>query len=173
MLITDALNATLDPRVPNEIRQQALQLLESYKHEPDAPNTGFLLADDWENSNEVRYFGLQLLEHAVRYRWNEWNAQQVIQIKSWVKFLAGSLREQDAAFLRAKVAQVWVEVAKRCWGGADQEFGWSDMDQLLVNMWERPVSEKGSVNKLFVLYVLETLSEDVINKEDAVRFSWL
>jgi exportin-5 len=169
-LITDALNATLDPRVPNEIRQQALQHLESYKHAPDAPNTGFLLADGWKYSNEVRYFGLQLLEHAVRYRWNEWNAQQVIQIKSWVKFLAGSLREQDAAFLRAKVAQVWVEVAKRCWGGADtsQEVGWSDMDQLLVNMWERPVSEKGSVNKLFVLYVLETLSEDVINKEDAV-----
>ena len=42
------------------------------------------------------------------------------------------------------------------------------MDKLLVNMWERPVGEKGSVNKLFVLYVLETLSEDVINKEDAV-----
>jgi exportin-5 len=169
-LITDALNATLDPRVPNETRKQALQHLESYKYAPDAPNTGFLLADDWKYANEVRYFGLQLLEHAVRYRWNEWNAQQKEQIRQWVKFLAGSLREEDAAFLRAKTAQVWVEVAKRCWGGGDasEEQGWPDMDQLLVNMWERPVSEKGTVNKLFVLYVLETLSEDVINKEDAV-----
>ena len=38
------------------------------------------------------------------------------------------------------------------------------MDHLLVNMWER----QGTVNQLFVLYVLETLSEDVINKEDAM-----
>ena len=168
-LITDALNATLDPRVPNETRKQALQHLESYKYAPDAPNTGFLLADDWKYANEVRYFGLQLLEHAVRYRWNEWNAQQQDQIRQWVKFLAGSLREEDAAYLRAKTVQVWVEVAKRCWGGnTNEEHGWVDMDQLLVNMWERPVSEKGSVNKLFVLYVLETLSDEVINKEDAV-----
>ena len=169
-LITDALNATLDPRVPNEIRQQALQHLESYKHAADTPNTGFMLAEEWKYGNEVRYFGLQLIEHAVRYRWNEWNAQQRDQIQNWVKYLAGSLREQDAAFIRTKVAQVWVEVAKRCWGGGDaaEEHSWSDMDQLLVNMWEKPVSEKGSVNKLFVLYVLETLSEDVINKEDSV-----
>lgn len=168
--ITDALNATLNPRVPNQVRQEALQLLEKYKYSADAPNTGFLLADEWNYANEVRYFGLQLLEYAVRYRWHDWNGQQREQIRNWVKYLAGSLREQDATFLRTKVAQVWVEVAKRCWGREDaaEEHVWSDMDQTLVNMWERPVSEKGSVNKLFVLYVLETLSEDIINKEDAV-----
>lgn len=169
--ITDALNATLNPRISNEIRQQALQHLESFKYAPDTPNTGFLLADGWKHSNEVRYFGLQLLEHAVRYRWHEWNSQQKEQIRNWVKFLAGSLREEDATFLRAKVAQVWVEVAKRCWGGSGddgEEQGWSEMDSLLVNLWERPLGEKGGVGRLFVLYVLETLSEDVINKEDAV-----
>ena len=78
--LLDALNATLDPRVPNEIRQQALQHLDTYKHTPDAPNTGFLLANDPENSSELRYFGLQLLEHAVRYRWNEWNIERTCRV---------------------------------------------------------------------------------------------
>ncbi|KAK4612218.1 hypothetical protein CLAFUW4_12728 [Fulvia fulva] len=162
--ISNALNATLNPRVPNTIRQQALQHLEAVKNQPDAPQYGFTLADDWKQNDAVRYYGLQLLEYAVRYRWSEYTEDQTAQLRTWIKQLAGGLRQQDALFIRNKVAQLWVEVAKRCWGGDD----WMDMDALLVNLWDKPIEEKGTVNKILVLSILETLSEDIINNEDAV-----
>ena len=161
--ISNALNATLDPRIPNDIRQQALQHLEQVKSQPDAPQYGFILADDWKQSDAVRYYGLQLLENAVRYRWADYSDNQTVQLRTWVKRLAGSVREQDALYIRNKIAQLWVEVAKRCWGDE-----WMDMDSLLVTLWEKSMGEKGTANKILVLYVLETLSEDIINSEDAV-----
>jgi exportin-5 len=160
--ISAALNATLNPRVPNNVRQQALQHLEAVKSQPDAPQHGFTLADDFSQNDAVRYYGLQLLEFAVRYRWNEYTTDQTDQLRTWVKCLAGSLREVDARLLRNKIAQLWVEVAKRCWG--DDE--WMDMDQMLLNLWES--DGKGASNKLLVLGILEALSEDIINHEDAV-----
>lgn len=161
--ISNALNATLDPRVPNDIRQQALQHLEAVKSQPDAPQHGFALADDWKQNDAVRYYGLQLLEFAVRYRWSEYSDEQALQVRTWVKQLAVAIREQDAIFLRNKVGQLWVEVAKRCWGGSPGE--WNDMDALLVNLWEQ---EKGTVNKVLVLGILEGLNEDIMHGEDAV-----
>lgn len=161
--IQQALHASLDPHIPNEVRQQALHHLEQVKHQADAPQNGFTLADDWKQNDAVRYYGLQLLEHAVRYRWPEYSNEQTQQLRTWVKCLAGSVREQDAPYIRNKIAQLWAEVAKRCWGEE-----WRDMDDLLVNLWEKPIAEKGAANKLLVMSVLETLSEDVINGEDAV-----
>ncbi|KAK3718670.1 karyopherin [Vermiconidia calcicola] len=161
--INNAINATLNPRVPNHIRKQALEYLEQVKSKLDGPQCGFALADDWNQSDVVRYYGLQLLEYAIRYRWSNCNEEQTRQLRTWVKNLAGSIREQDALYIRNKIAQLWVEVAKRCWGEE-----WMDMDQLLLTLWEKPMNEKGSANKLLVLYILETLSEDVINSEDAV-----
>lgn len=163
--INNALNATLDPRISNDVRQQALQHLETVKSQPDAPQAGFTLADDWKQNDAVRYYGLQLLEYAVRYKWNDYSEDQAVQLRTWVKCLAGSLRDQDPMFIRNKIGQLWVEVAKRCWGDDD----WMDMDTLLVNLWEKPMDEqKGVVNKILVLGILEALSEDIINSEDAV-----
>lgn len=161
--ITNALHATLDPRTSNEVREQARQYLESIKSRHDAPQYGFTIADDFNRGNAVRYYGLQILEHAVRYKWSDYGKAQTDQIRQWVKFLAGSVRAADPSFIRNKIAQVWAEVAKRCWGEE-----WMGMDKLLVIMWEKPRQEKGFAAKLLVLYVLETLSEDIINGEDAI-----
>ena len=164
--IRAALEATLNPRIPNDVRKEAYNHLEQLKQQPDAPQYGFALADDWAQNEAVRYFGLQLLEFAVRYRWTEYGSQQTEQLRTWVKRLAGSLRQEDALYIRNKVAQLWVEVAKRCWGAGEGE--WMDMDASLLSLWEKPLNEKGTVNKVFVLYVLELLSEDIVNSEDAV-----
>jgi exportin-5 len=160
--ISQALSATLDPRVSNDIRQQALSFLEQVKTEHNAPQYGFTLAEDYNQNPAIRYYGLQLLEYAVKYRWTKYAAKQTEQLRFWVKCLAGSLRQHDEGYLRNKIAQLWVEVAKRCWGE-----DWMDMDQLLVTLWEKSVEEKGFANKVFVLYVMEMLSEDICNREDA------
>ena len=94
--ISDALAATLNPRISNDIRQQALQYLEQLKSQNDAPQYGYTLAEDWDQNDAVRYYGLQLLEHGVRYRWSEYSVAQADQVRTWVKRLAGSLRERDA-----------------------------------------------------------------------------
>ncbi|OQN95847.1 hypothetical protein B0A48_18132 [Cryoendolithus antarcticus] len=159
--ITQALSATLDPRISNEVRQNALQYLEQIKTDYNAPQYGFSLADDFSQPTAVRYYGLQLLEYAVKYRWGKYDTKQADQLRYWIKCLAGSIRVQDELYIRNKIAQLWVEVAKRCWGDE-----WMDMDSLLVTLWEKAFEEKGFVNKVFVLYVLETLSEDICNRED-------
>jgi exportin-5 len=161
--ISQALSATLDPRVTNDIRQQALQFLEQVKTEHNAPRYGFTLAEDFNQNAAIRYYGLQLLEYAVKYRWAKYDAKQTEQLRLWVKCLAGSIRQQDETYIRNKIAQLWVDVAKRCW--AEE---WMDMDQLLFTLWEKSVEEKGFANKVFVLYVMEMLSEDICNREDSI-----
>lgn len=170
--IIQALTATLDPRIPNSIRQQALEHLENVRKQQDAPQNGFLLADDWSQDATVRYFGLKLLDDSVRYNWNDYSAGQQEQLREWTKCLAGGIRDQDvgigsvagsAGFIGRKIGQLWVEVAKRCWG----DDGWMNMDYLLVNLWEKPWHEKGAAGKILCMYILEMLSEDIINLEDA------
>ena len=95
----------------------------------------------------------------MRYRWARYEAEQA-EIRDWVIRLSGTITCHDELFFRNKIAQLWVEVAKRCWGE-----GWMDMDKLLVTLWER--ADEGLTFKLFVLYVLELLSEDICNREDA------
>nr|POE96959.1 protein msn5 [Quercus suber] len=171
--IIQALTATLNPRIPNAIRQQALEHLEHIKQQSDAPQNGFALADDWSQDSAIRYYGLQLLEYSVKYKWNEYSSGQQDQLKRWTQCLAGGIRDQDvgmgeqggsASYIGRKIGQLWVEVAKRCWGD-DQ---WMDMDHQLVNLWEKPWHEKGAAGKIMCMYILETLNEDIINLEDAV-----
>lgn len=161
--IRAALSATLDPRISNDVRQQALEHLEQLKHEPSGPQYGYTLADSPGEDSAVRYFGLQLLEFSVRYRWVEYGPAQQEQLRTWVECLAASLRVQDAGFIKNKVAQLWVEIAKRCWAGE-----WMDMDHLLLKLWDRQEEQKRYVHKVFVLQVLEMLSEDVVVNEDPV-----
>jgi exportin-5 len=161
--ISNALNATLDPRVSNDVRQQALQHLEAVKSQPDAPLNGFALASDHAQNDAVRYYGLQLLDFGIKYKWLDYNDEQTGQLRTWVQTLAVNLRANEAQFLRSKMGQLWVEVAKRCWAGE-----WMDMDEQLVLLWEDTSSEKSFVNKLLVLYIIEILSEDIMNSEDTV-----
>ncbi|KAF2716188.1 hypothetical protein K431DRAFT_235895 [Polychaeton citri CBS 116435] len=163
--IRSALEATLDPRVSNNIRVQALNHLESVKAQPFAPQYGFALANDLHQPEPVRYYGLQLLEYAVRYRWLDYSSGHTEQIRAWIQQLAANLRERDPLFIRNKVAQLWTEVAKRCWGDE-----WMDMDALLVRLWNAEMTaDRGLANKLFVLYVLEMLNEDIAgSKEDSI-----
>ncbi|KAJ2998294.1 hypothetical protein NUW58_g362 [Xylaria curta] len=71
------------------------------------------------------------------------------------------LAKADPVYLTNKIAQLWVEVAKRSWAGE-----WMDMDSLLVQLWQVPADS--AVHKEFVLAVLETLSDEIFNSDDMV-----
>ena len=156
--IIRALEVVHDPRSSNDTRADASRYLERLTDHDEAPYNGFLLASEKGNPPVVRHFGLSLLENTVRLRWLHLSAEQKDAVRGWVVKLAQSVAQSDASYVRNKVAHVWVEIAKRSWA-----LDWLDMDERLVEIWT-----SSTVQKMLVMEVLETLSENSFGKEDAI-----
>src|SRR5437762_12489141 len=58
--------------------------------------------------------------------------------------------------MRNKISQLWVDIAKKSWA-AD----WIDMDEILFQLWNGSL-----VHKQLVLSILESLSDDIFNRDD-------
>lgn len=158
--INSALELIYNPHTSNQTRQEAQKYLEIVKDTTQGPSVGFALASNPANPPVVRHFGLSVLEHAIKHKWAYFSPDQASWIRNWVLELAQSVSRNDAPFLRNKVVLLWTELAKRCWGSE-----WMDMDEQLMQLWQRPGD---NVHKELVLYVLETLSEEVFSGDDAV-----
>lgn len=154
--IVEALAAVHNPRSSNEGRHQASTFLEDARNNNEAPYHGFTLASDQNQPSVVRHYGLSLLEYAIRHRWTDYTQVQSAALREWVLELAQGTGEKDPSYIRNKVVQLWVDVAKRSWA-----LDWMDMDELLVRLWNGPL-----VQKDLVLGILETLSEDIFVHED-------
>ncbi|KAL2024810.1 hypothetical protein VTK56DRAFT_5631 [Thermocarpiscus australiensis] len=158
--IHEALNVVHNPYSTNQSRQEAQAFLEDVKSLAEAPFHGFTLAFDKGQTSIARHFGLSLLEHVVKHKWEDYNQEHQEYLRGWVLHLAETVSAEDPPFLRNKIAQLWVEIAKRCWAAS-----WVDMDYLLVRLWQIPDSP---VHKQFVLQILLTLSDDIFTGDDAV-----
>jgi exportin-5 len=158
--IHEALKVVHSPYSPNQARQEAQAFLEDVKTLSEAPSHGFNLAFNKPQEPIVRHYGLSLLEHAVKQNWEDYSPEHREYIRSWVLQLAETVAADDPSYLRNKIAQLWVEVAKRAWVAS-----WMDMDHLLVRIWR---SSDTPVHKQFVLQILETLSDEIFNGDDAV-----
>ncbi|KAI6709497.1 hypothetical protein JHW43_007995 [Diplocarpon mali] len=144
----------------NDARREASIFLDNIKNNAEAPYHGFTLASDKSQEPVVRHYALSLLEHAIKHKWQEYSEAQGTALREWILQLSQNISREDPLYLRNKIAQLWVDIAKRSWAAE-----WLDMDQLLVSLWEMPGSV---VHKEFVLLVLETLSEEIFNGEDTV-----
>lgn len=156
--ILHALKVAYDPRSPDDLRKNAHRYLEDIKSNDEAPYHGFSLASDLAQPPVVRHYGLSLLETAIRHRWTQYSTEQAATIRGWVVNLAEGVVEGDPSFLRNKIAELWVEAAKRSWA-----LEWMTMDEALVRLWNGLAAQK-----ILVLTILETLSEDVFGREDAI-----
>ena len=156
--IQDALKIVHSPYSSNQSRQDAQSFLEDIKSLPGAPEHGFTLSFDKSQAPIVRHYGLSLLEHAVKHRWAEYNQDQRQYLRGWILQLSHGVTKEDPTFLRSKIAQLWAEIAKRCWAADCM-----DMDELLVQLWQ-----DSPTHKEFVLQILEILSDEIFNGEDAV-----
>lgn len=155
--IKEALEIVYDSRSSNETRKAAFVFLEQAKNDKEAPAHGFELAINRAHDPIVRHFALSLLEHGIKYSWDGYSPEQAVAVRGWVLGLAENVDGADPVFLRNKVAQLWVEVAKKSWAAE-----WLDMDALLVKLWEGTVAQRD-----LCLYILETLVDDVFNREDS------
>ncbi|QUC18798.1 uncharacterized protein UV8b_03039 [Ustilaginoidea virens] len=158
--IHQALEVVHSPYSSNDARRQAQSFLEEVKDVSTAPFQGYRLASDKSQPSVVRHYALSLLEHAIRYRWSTYSEEQSTTLRNWVLELSQAVSRQDPTFLRNKTAQLWVEVAKRSWGAE-----WMDMDSQLFQLWQMPDS---AVHKELVMFVLETLSDEVFTGDDSV-----
>ena len=156
--IHQALEVVYSPYSSNDGRRDAQQFLEGVKQTDEAPSHGFNLAADKSQSPVVRHYALSLLEHAIKHRWNYYTPSQAATLRNCVLELSQSISRDDPAYLRNKIAVLWVEVAKRSWV-AD----WMDMDTNLVQLWQIPDSP---AHKELVLSVLESISDEVFSGDD-------
>ena len=174
-----ALEAIHDPRSSNNLRHEATAFLERAKLSPQAFRRGFGLAVNpnptaaaaknapapTAQDTVVRHFGLSMMLYYLKYVFEPDGggdggaAVSAEELPRYAFELARSLRGEDPAFVRNKVAQIWADVAKRVWGGG----GWMAMDAELVALWAL-----SAPHRAFVLAVLESLSDDIFNHEDHV-----
>ncbi len=158
--IREALDVVHSPYSTNDSRREAQSFLEDVKGHDEAPLQGYNLASDKSQLPVVRHYALSLLEHAIRYKWSSYSDEQAFALRNWVLELSQGISPQDPMYIRNKTAQLWVEVAKRCWGSE-----WLDMDAMLVQLWQQPNSP---THKELVMFVLETLSDEVFAGDDSV-----
>lgn len=151
-----ALEIIHEPRSSNAHRQDASRYLEEIRSDDRAPYHGFGLASAKDQPAVVRHYGLSLIEYGVRHRWSEYTPEQSQALRDWVVTLSQGTADSDPPYITNKVADIWVEIAKRSWG-----LDWLDMDELLVHLWDGLV-----VQKALVLSILETLSEEVFGNDD-------
>jgi len=161
--LKQALQIVYSAQSSNDDRKQAGAFLEAAKSEKEAPFHGFKLAHDKALEPVVRHFGLLLLENAIRYSWPDYTVTESVTVRNWILSLAENIDNNDPVYLRNKIAQLWVEVAKRMW---DNE--WLDMDELLVRLWDNAARQPNAAQRDLVLFILETLVDDVFNREDSV-----
>ena len=155
--ILHALELIHSPKSNNDIRREATEFLDRQKDVDGAYRPGYYLAADHGRIAIVRHFGLSLIEHTIRLKWHDLADVQAAQVRSWTLDLARKITETDPPYIRNKVAQLWVELAKKSWA-----VDWLDMDQALLTLWNTDLTRKD-----LVLTILENLSEDTFAREDS------
>ena len=115
--IVGSLQVIYNPRSSNDDRHKAEQFLEKIKQIPESPFWGYQLAlPDNKYDYVVRHYGLNLLLDAITKDYFTWDLEKKLAVRHWVVELASKASPQDPHYMKEKVAFLWVEVAKRCWG---------------------------------------------------------
>lgn len=79
--LVEAVEVIMNPYVEHDKRLAAYDACERFKEtSPYCAQCGLYLARR-ENPHIVRHFGLQLMEHCVKYRWNDMSQTEKIFIK--------------------------------------------------------------------------------------------
>ncbi|CAG9765454.1 unnamed protein product [Ceutorhynchus assimilis] len=147
-----AVELTMSPNASHADRLKAYQACESFKEtSPLCAEAGLYLAASTQNSLNSRHFGLQLMEHTVKYRWTQISQQEKIFIKenSMKLLAAGGISEEP--HMKDALSRVVVEMVKREWP--------QQWPSLLNELSE--ACARGETQTELVLFVFLRLVEDV------------
>lgn len=115
--IISSLDTIYSSSSTNNDRHTAQDFLESIKKLPDSPFWGYQLALPDNNYNYmVRHYALNLLLFSITNNYNDWDKEKKLAVRNWIVELATKVSENDPHYIKEKIAFLWVEVIKRCWG---------------------------------------------------------
>ena len=152
--IVQALAVIYAPGCSNQQRQQAQKLCEDVKEDARSPLIGHHLAHFSRNfDSTVRYFGLTLLENAVRFKWQDYGDNERLQIREAIVDLVrnGLQPTGEKKFIREKLAHIVAEVAERSWPQ-----NWPELNSLLMELFQTSSIDMREL----VLNVLKFIAED-------------
>ncbi|VEU20658.1 DEKNAAC101593 [Brettanomyces naardenensis] len=192
--IVGSLQVIYNPRSSNEDRHKAEQFVEKIKQIPESPFWGYQLAlPDNKYDYVVRHYGLNLLLNAITKDYFNWDLEKKLAVRNWVVELASKVADADPHYMKEKIAFLWVEIAKRCWGQclvkmddtkddkllsstsddatkqvsaySEQEKleSWNTMDSNMLELWNH-----NDTTKELTLIIFRTLFEDVYLLDDPI-----
>ena len=155
--LANVVEIMMSPNVSQQQRLDVYNALERFKETSQlCAQCGLYLVQKYPNrSSVIRHFGLQLMEHCVKYRWTQMSQSEKIFIKENAMNL---LREgtdpytQDESHIKDVLSRIIVEMIKREW---PQQ--WPTMLAELREAYTR-----GESQTEVVLLVFLRLVEDVV-----------
>ncbi|GFS26626.1 exportin-5 [Elysia marginata] len=150
-----AVETVMNPYATNDERQEAHKICEDFKENSKiGVQYGFKLAEK-ENSAVVRHFGLQLVEHCIKYRWNDITEADKNNLKNnTLKLLDQGTLDilVEEQHIKDGVARILVELMKRVW------------PQLWDNLFKdfTLLCQNGDTQTELVLQILLRFTEDVV-----------
>ncbi|XP_067277534.1 exportin-5 [Pseudorasbora parva] len=150
-----AVNVMMEAESSQTYRLEALKFIEDFKEKsPFCVECGLQLAEKSQTA-VVRHFGLQILEHVVKFRWNNMAPQEKLQLKNCTMGLMSNGTHpilQEECHVKDALSRIVVEMIKREWPQH-----WPDM---LKEM--EALTAMGDAQTELVMLVLLRLAEDVI-----------
>lgn len=146
----------MSPNVSQQQRVEVLNACERFKESsPLCAQCGLFLAQKASNrSSIVRHFGLQLMEHCVKYRWTQMSQSEKVFIKENAMKLLQEGTEpllQEENHIKDALSRIVVEMIKREWP--------QQWPQLLGELSQ--ACTRGETQTELVLLVFLRLVEDV------------
>uniref|UniRef100_A0A8C1Z282 Exportin 5 n=1 Tax=Cyprinus carpio TaxID=7962 RepID=A0A8C1Z282_CYPCA len=150
-----AVNVMMEAESSQTYRLEALKFIEDFKEKsPLCVECGLQLAEKSQTA-VVRHFGLQILEHVVKFKWNDMPPQEKLQLKNCTMGLLSDGTHpilQEECHVKDALSRIVVEMIKREWPQH-----WPDM---LKEM--EALTAMGDAQTELVMLVLLRLAEDVI-----------
>ncbi|XP_014069910.1 exportin-5 [Salmo salar] len=153
--LVKAVNVMMDAESSQIYRLEALKFCEEFKEKCSfCVPCGLQLADKTQTA-VVRHFGLQILEHVIKFRWNNMPQQEKVQLKDCAMGLLSTgtypILEEES-HIKDVLSRIIVEMIKREWPQH-----WPDM---LKEM--EALTSLGEAQTELVMLILLRLAEDVI-----------
>ncbi|TSP25427.1 Exportin-5 [Bagarius yarrelli] len=150
-----AVTVMMDAESNQRYRLEALKFCEEFKEKcPYCIPCGLQLADK-SQAAVVRHFGLQILEHVIKFQWNDMPQEEKVHMKEWtMKMLTSGTHPilEEESHIKDALSRIVVEMIKREW---PQQ--WPDM---LKEM--EALTTMGETQTELVMLILLRLAEDVI-----------
>ncbi|XP_055018954.1 exportin-5 [Boleophthalmus pectinirostris] len=153
--LVKAVNLIMDPQTSQMFRLEALKFCEEFKESSSLCIPCGLKLADKAHSAVIRHFGLQVLEHVIKYRWNNMAQHEKVQLKECaMQLLSSGTRSvlEEESHIKDVLSRITVEMIKREWPQH-----WPDM---LKEM--EALTSQGEAQTELVMLILLRLAEDVI-----------